>query len=254
MKYKYMLAIAFGLCSFFGVTKYVQSKFANNLKLFVSTPKNTFTTGEIIPFVCELKNEGSEEVILEDTLDPTYGSLKFYLFDEKKDFKYSYINPNWGILEVNGSSIKIKKNEALTNYGQILSGINSDKRAEYYFDTSGTYYLQASYQIQLRGQAKYFEVKSELIKIVITQPLGEDLEVWNQIKNRGDYGYFIQNGDFIEPFYKVEERKKLQQEVEDILAKYPNSFYAASLSQSLAKFKASEAKRCELMEKMKPNP
>ncbi len=251
MKYKYMLAIAFGLCSFFGVAKYVQSKFANSLKLFVSTPKNTFTAGEIIPFEAQLKNESSEDVILEDTLDPTYGSLKFYLFDGKKNFKYSYINPNWGILEVNGSGIKIKKNEAVTNSGQILAGIKSDKRSEYYFDTSGTYYLQASYQIQLKGQIKFFELKSELIKIIITEPLGEDLEVWSQIKNRGDYGYFIQNGDFLEPFYKVEERKKLQQEIEDILNKYPNSLYAEPLRNSLVKFKASEAKQSELVEKMK---
>ena len=93
-------------------------------------------------------------------------------------------------------------------------------------------------------------IESEPIKITIEEPADEDLEVWNKIKNNGDFAYFIQEGDIRIPVYKMEERAKFQQEVEQILIDYPNSFYATSLRQSLDKFKANEAKRQELLQKI----
>jgi len=61
-------------------------------------------------------------------------------------------------------------------------------------------------------------VDSEPIAITVEEPIGEDLEVWNRIKNDGKFAFFIQ--------------------VEDILQKYPRSIYAAPLRRSLEKFES----------------
>jgi hypothetical protein len=78
------------------------------------------------------------------------------------------------------------------------------------------------------------------------------LEVWYRIKDNGDIGYFLQEGEIVRGrYHKPEERAKFQQEVERLLNQYPNSFYAQSLRQSLDKFKANEEKRKASLEKMK---
>ena len=89
------------------------------------------------------------------------------------------------------------------------------------------------------------------MKITITEPNGENLDVWNKIKDNGDIGYFLQEGDLIRGrYYTAEERAKFQQEVQQIISEHPNSFYAQSLRQSLDKFRASEAERQEYMKKL----
>jgi hypothetical protein len=105
-------------------------------------------------------------------------------------------------------------------------------------------------------QLKFFIAQDEkkwsnVNNVVIKEPEGEDLEVWNKIKDKKSFAYFIQNAEILGSNIDPEETAKFQAEVEDILQKYPNSFYAQSLRQSLDKFKANEAKRQEFQEKIK---
>ena len=257
MKYKNILIIAFGAFCFLVLASfdfaYIKGESKNEIQLVASSSKDTYLLGEVIPLVVEVNNLTGKEIVLTDTLDPIYGSLKLYVSNENKTIEYQYMNPKSGILDVSGF-IKIKAGEKRSNSVQVLAKLRSYNQAEYFFDSAGTYYLQASYQIQLIGQTKPIEIKSEPIKITINEPKGEDLEVWNKIKDNGDFAYFIQEGEILIPIYKTEERAKFQQEVEQILIDYPNSFYATSLRQSLDKFKASEAKRLEFQEKMKAKP
>jgi hypothetical protein len=133
-----------------------------------------------------------------------------------------------------GASDSIKKGKILTDY---------------VFFEIGEYYLKTV--LSIPNEDGNLKIESKPIKITITEPEGKDLEVWNKIKENGNFAYFIQEGDMLIPSYKPEERAKFQSEIEQILTDYPNSLYTISLSQSLAKFKASEVKRSEIMEKMK---
>ena len=69
-------------------------------------------------------------------------------------------------------------------------------------------------------------------------------------------GYFLQEGDIVRGrYYKQGERNEFRQEIEQRLIKHPNSIYAESSRNSLAAFRANEAKRQKIAEKygQKPN-
>jgi hypothetical protein len=95
------------------------------------------------------------------------------------------------------------------------------------------------------------KVESEPIKIVINEPVGEDLEVWNKIKDNGNFAYFIQEDEIRIPSFKPDEREKFSKEFEQIINQYPNSLYTQSFRLSLDRFQAAEAKRQESMQKLK---
>jgi len=81
-------------------------------------------------------------------------------------------------------------------------------------------------------------VDSEPIAITVEEPIGEDLEVWNRIKNDGKFAFFIQEGGIQAQVYERDLRDAFQKQVEDILQKYPRSIYAAPLRRSLEKFES----------------
>lgn len=253
MKYKNILVAALGMFCFLALTSfsfsYLKVDSKNEIEIAVSSPKDTYLLGEAIPLLIEVKNLTGKEIDLIDTLDPIYGSLKLYVSDENKNVKYQYMNPKSGILDVSGF-IKIKVNEKRSNSIQVLARLKSYDQAEYFFASAGIYYLQVSYQIRLIGQTKPIEIKSEPIKITISELEGEDLEVWNKVKDNGNFAYFMQEGDILIPSYKTEERAKFLQEIEQILIDYPNSFYTQSLGQSLEKFRANEEKSQKFLQKI----
>ena len=117
-------------------------------------------------------------------------------------------------------------------------------------------HVQSKYSLlkQENGKVVKSELESDPITLLIQEPVGEDLEVWNRIKNSGEIAYFIQEGDIAIPGYKKEEREKLRLEIEQIINDYPDSFYAESLRQSMAKFQANEAKRQESLQKIQKQP
>jgi hypothetical protein len=267
-----LVAIIIGFSIILLTIRTVRSVAANdsaNLEMSVIVQKQTFKIGEVINLNVQLNNKGREKVSLLNTFNVGAGYLHIYISKQQNQFgKYS--NPKWGIDDTFRGNIVLNPNESANEAISICwnnKPVTSDSLSpainkkmmegkiltDYAFSEPGIYYVKATYLINLMSQLKPILIESESIKITIEEPKGEDLEVWNKIKDNGNFAYFIQEGDMLIPSYKPEERAKFQAEVEQILTDYPNSFYAASLSQSLAKFKASEAKRCELMEKMKPN-
>ncbi len=103
------------------------------------------------------------------------------------------------------------------------------------------------------------QIVSEPVKIMIKMPQEQDLLVWNKIKDNGNMAYLLQEGDFLIPRYRTEERKKLIEQVEDLIETYPSSFYASRLSQKLGELKSYDFQRqsqlCEynsLLEHCKP--
>jgi hypothetical protein len=254
VKYKNILIAVFsGFCLLaftnfvFGYKKCDSKK---EIEVIVSFTKDSYLLGEVIPLLIEINNLTGKEIILRDTIDPIYGSLTLYVTNDTKTVESQYMNPKFGILESN-SIIKIKAGERQSNSIQILAKLKSDNEATYFLDKAGTYNLLASYHIQLAGQAKPIEIKSESIKLNIAEPAEDDSEVWNKIKDNGNIAYFLQEGDFNIPLYKLKEKEKLKQEIEQIIIDYPNSFYAKSFKKSLEKFEVVEEKRKAFQEKIK---
>jgi outer membrane protein assembly factor BamD (BamD/ComL family) len=79
--------------------------------------------------------------------------------------------------------------------------------------------------------------------------LGEDRFVWEKIKSNSDIAYFIQNASVLSS--NEEEQAQLLDEIEQLIAKYPNSSLTQQINESLSKFRESEIKGREYLEMLK---
>ena len=234
---------------------------SSNLGLQIASSEEPYKLGEPVPIELRISNQGSDIIYLsEDSVE----RIEIQISSDDRIYK-KYSGPGLSFtLDGAGPMFKISPNgdlkrqkTILFNFVSHVSHLNVDAAkpvlegrilTDYALPKSGTYFIKAVLEIK---DGKPMKVESEPVKVVISDPVGEDLEVWNKIKDSGDIAYLIQEGDILIPSYKAEEQKKFQQEVEGIIRDYPNSFYAQSLQSSLDKFRASEAKRQEFMQKLK---
>ena len=220
----------------------------SKLKLSLSFPKETYKLGEPISPLFELKNGSNKPVIVLDKFGVETGFLKVFATKNNTDF-IGFGNSRWGVLD-SASKTYILPNESKRTTAGILWYVDSQGLPAFRLKEPGTYYFKSRYSVLFEGEKLRIDLESEPVQITIEEPIGEDLQVWNKIKDNGNFAYFIQEGDLQIPDYKPEERTKFLQQVEQILTDHPNSFYAESLRQSLTKFRASETKRQESLQKI----
>lgn len=255
-----VLAIFFTIKGVTGISGKGQSE-EEELRLKVTSSKEIFLLGEIVPLTFRLTNEGTESLRFVGDLDAKDGNLKILMSEDGKHYK-KYFRSDWKVADKKPTSVLLKPQESLVALTGILWNsvprvTNLSELAEkqlttnYVFMAKGTYFVKVV--LPIYTQNKQFEIESDPLQITVEEPVGEDLKVWNKIKDNGDIAYLMQEGDFKIPSYKTKERGKLQQEVEQILVDYPNSFYAQSFKQSLEKFQVIEEKRRAFEEKMKAN-
>ena len=220
------------------LTSRSESTSEKEIEVAVSTPKKSYALGEVIPLAIMIRNLSGKDISMVNTFDQTRNTLKLYVYNADKSLNYQKLNPALGFISFNGW-VNMRPGEKLERSLQVLARKKPDDNVEFLFDAAGTYYLQVSYRVQFaRPQAPRTEVKSEPIKINITEPHDQDMLVWETIKDRGEFAYFMQEGDFLISSFKKEERAKLQAEIEQILAEHPNSIYAGPMRESLEKYKA----------------
>lgn len=241
-----------------------KQNFSNgNLNIKITSSKDSYSIGELVHFSLQIANISNSEVFLKG-IDVESHYAKIFISKNKTAYQ-EYKSPK-PVIKSKGTFLRsgeiaqststilynIKPKTVGLSYDAAKEVSNGKILTDYAFPEAGEYYIKAVLYIPNKEGNK--QIESEPVKITIEEPQGEDLEVWNKIKDSGDFAYFIQEGDMRILPYKPEERAKFQEEVEDILNKYSNSFYASSLRQSLDKFRASEAKRLEFQEKMKAKP
>lgn len=234
---------------------FMQSSEKETIEVTVKTSNDVYSLGEVVSINIETKNIGQKEATLYSNLPPA----EIYISADGKSYR-ECSNTVRKKDDAKRIPLRLSPNESVVNSETILWNSDSDSNdsvrpwkvgrvlTDYVFPKAGDYYIKVKYAIYLTAKPVWIESKP--VKITITEPEGESLEVWNIIKDRGDFAYFIQYDEFLAPLYKSEERAKFQQEVEQILTDYPNSFYAETLRQSLNKFRANEAKRQESLQKL----
>ena len=217
---------------------------SKGLEVTVESAKPTYFLGELVSLDFEINNNTTSDIYLGGTkLSSGYLTLLID-FSNNKFKKYSAVG--------NGkktSPTLLKKGEHSKSSSKILWSANragncsdceayqeTDILTYYAFPKAGSYYIKAVLHVSEGQKSK--QIESEPIQITIKEPTGEDSEVWNIIKDREDIGFFIQEGYFRTPNSK--QKEKIQQDVEQIISEYPNSLYAESLRQSLAKFQINQ--------------
>lgn len=229
------------------------------LTLKVRSEKQSYLLGEPVELSFALTNVDDKDIPF-GCFGIGTGDIQLFVSKDKKEF-LEY-DAGWGTVDaicnnllkpgdkLEISHVKILWNRKIKESDQISPDVIRHARQgkivnDYAFSESGNYYLQA--RIFTDGITK---LESDPIKITISKPTGDDLQVWNRIKDRGDMAFFIQNAHMQVPDYKPEERAKFLQDVEWIMIDHPNSFYAGLLKQSLDTMKAADLKREEFMQRI----
>ena len=231
-----------------------QAKNSSVLALKVNSEKQTYVLGELIKLNFELSNEGDKAVRVAYKPDVSTGYLKIWIAFDDREFNL-YNNSSWGRMENRGLTLQPGqhfKSQATIFWNskpQIPRSGEGKILTDYAFSKAGIYFIKAVASITGDNPMK---IESEPIQIVVNEPVGDDLKVWNQIKENGDIAYFIQQGET--PTYQDEKAEKLLKEIEQITGKYPNSDLAGQMKQKLEKFRIDEEKRKEMLEKARVKP
>lgn len=226
-----------------------------NLNVKISSYKDSYIQGEVVRLNIEITNNESFDVFLRGT-DAKSGYVKIFVSSDDQNFR-QYDNGKAPPQTL--GKITLKAGENVKSQAALLWNFSlvgrvadlSDYRknyilTDYAFPEPGVYFVKA--KLIIPGETMHY-VESEPIQIVVNEPVGDDLKVWNLIKNKGEIGHFIQQDEFRTG--KEEEKDKLLGEIEQIIAKYPNSHLAGKMKQSVENFRASEVKRKEFMENLK---
>ncbi|MGI8788057.1 MAG: hypothetical protein ACR2HG_09885 [Pyrinomonadaceae bacterium] len=261
-----ILLFASLLTAIFASNNLEQSK---KVAFTVKSDKNNISLGEIVSLEFEFVNEGESAVRI-----PSGGVMagNTEIFIAKKGESYRrYFRSDWGrknekvITLASNQKHKIDDTNAtiLWNGKPDYSHLNSDaaKRADkqdnriltdYAFPDAGTYLVKATSCLidELKGCS--VPIESKPIEIKVSEPVGEDLEVWNQIKGNRGLAMLMQKGEF--DTGKEAEKQQLTNGVEQILEKYPNSIYSSYLKPNLEKYKTNEARRNDFYKNVKQKP
>jgi hypothetical protein len=254
--------VALLLCVSWTLVGFTQTKTANaELSFKGNVNKETLNLGEPITVEFEFTNTGENPVMI-GAEGVEVGSLKIFIADKGGEYK-RYTSGAWG--RERGRKITLEPNQSLKYKGAVIlwngkpnvSHLNEDAAklvlagkitTEYALPEPGVYFI--------KGLSYFGEnatpIESEPIKVVIKEPVGDDLEVWNQIKGNKEIAFLMQHGGF--DTGKDARKEQLMTKVEQIIVQYPNSIYSGYLKPNLEKYKADEIRRKEYIEKGKIKP
>lgn len=230
----------------------------SNLSFKGKANQATYVLGEPISIEFEFTNAGeTRQTVVAGGVE--VGSLKIFVAGKDGEYK-RYVSGSWG--RMRGQRITLEPTQSLKYSGitilwngkpnvshlnestaqQVLAGKIT---TEYAFPEPGIYFV--------KGVSTYGEnatpIESEPIKIVVTEPTGIDLEVWNQIKGNREIALLLQNGAF--DTGEEARKEQLSHHVEQIFTQFPNSMYSSYLKRNLGEYKVKEAKRNEAYKNMK---
>lgn len=227
------------------------------LTLKVISEKENYLLGEMVKLRFDLTNKGYDPISLPSPNVMT-GYLKVWIAFNGQEFNL-YNNSSWGLVE--GMSVTIKPSGTTAsdatilwnNKPQIPRSGEGKILTDYAFPKSGIYQVKAIFVFPNKDSPDTLsKIESEPIKITINDPVGDDLNVWNRIKNIGGIAYFIQQADTLT--YHDEKAERLIDEVEQIVQEFPNSFLANQMKQQLEKFRVDDERRTQKLEKAKVKP
>lgn len=217
-----------------------------NLSMEITSPKQTYSLGEAVPLRISVTNTAKEPFQATNGFNVAQGYLTVWLAGQDGTFR-EYLGPSWGTKNVTPKPWLLATDAPsytqatlLWNHKPNTTQLNAVTASrtmvervatDYAFFEPGIYFIKAVWQ---PNRAMATSVESSTYQVVIEEPTGDDLAVWQEIKQNGQLGYFLQEGSFLT--YKKEEQAKLVQIMKKLADDYPNSWYAPTIRQRLTQY------------------
>lgn len=213
------------------------------IRVTVGTERSEYPLGEVIGLRFEIENTSAQEI---DVVDPNVfmGNMKLFVSNDGKNY-VEYAGPNWAMVDGRGQKRKLDAQGVLEAKATMLFNrrIATDHLTPMYADRikkerldtdfalleAGHYWLKAAYT---NGKDTF---RSEPIEIDITQPVGTDAVVWEQIKSDGAFAYFLHTGE-VKYMPGSEEARDFTEKLRSITSDYPNTNFSERLNEGLVKY------------------
>jgi hypothetical protein len=215
------------------------------LRLEIQTDKDHYLPGELITVQLKITNASDGPLALPRNADVFSGGMNIFVAETTGNFR-SYKGPRWGLRDgVGGRTKTLAPGESVSEsvtvlYNHVTSTShlselyatpvkNDSLDTEYAFPHAGAFRLKAV----LSDDRFSTSIESAPVDIIIDEPGGPDLVIWNKIKDDGGYGYFFQTGEVLGRSHAptIEEIELALKELESL---YPTSRYAKNIRASLA--------------------
>ena len=225
------------------------------IRLKIASENDNYFLGESVFLRIAEINDSDGSIGLPFKPNVMSGYVSLWVSYEGQQFE-RYSNSAWGRLEGPGIAIKPRssfESDAWIFWNhkpQILRKGDVRIKTDYAFPKAGTYRIKAVLSVpEVDSPQPPRKIESEPIQISIKEPTGDDLNVWNRIKDDGDIAYFIQQADT--PTFGDEKARKLMKNIETIVQEHPNGHLTSRIKASLEKFQVDEVRRRERLEKAK---
>jgi hypothetical protein len=219
----------------------------SQLDLNVQPDKKSYFLGELVGLKFRVVNKSDAPVVLRGGADVWHGLLKVLIAYNDEQYR-EYLGPGWGLKDVAGMAETeitvggVFETEATVLYNHRLetghlSELYTKQAVQNRVDTEYALIRPGIYRIKAVLYDSQFEnkIESEPIQISVSEPRGDDLEVWNVIKADPEYGYFIQTGS-PKSHPEAAKSKQLVQVLEKVVNSHPQSRYAETIRPSLSKY------------------
>jgi hypothetical protein len=242
------LALLFSPLTSPGQVKNTAEPAHGQLALQVRSEKSSYIPGEPITLKFSVLNRADTPIVLDGGADVWRGQLKVFIAQPGEGFK-EYLGPQWGIKDVAGGSVTIVPRGVYETEAAILYNHRTETShlSELYAAQASSERVGTEYAVAMPGRYRIKAVlhvaelndpiESAPIRVIVEEPRGDDLRVWNEIKDDAAYGYFIQTGD-IKAHPNSPKAKRVVEKLEHLVTSYPDSKYSAYIRPSLAKFRS----------------
>ena len=228
------------------VTAAGQSGGVAPLQALLEPEQTKYVLGVPVKFTASIRNVSSAPV-LTYRLDsaPEWVGISFFISEDGSTF-HSFSGPEWyagEVVDMMPGMITLKPGEKeQASFSLLWNGpFYTAGRAPaggFAFPHAGTYF------VKVRVSSKFGDLISNVVRVVMQQPQGDDAAIWEALK--ADTG-LAQYYDY--PDGAAGQGEKLQQ----LLNKYPNSSHAASMRKAPAAYARQKA-QIEETKKAKGNP
>lgn len=230
-------------------TKGSESQDIKRLTLQVKADQDSYLPGEMITLNFKVLNSSAEPVLLPKGVNVQTGYLQVFIADESGQYN-QYIGPRWGLADVLGSKVvKLAPGESFETSATVLYNKTVETahlseiaaaeitkgriQTEYVLPRPGMYFLKAV----LNDNNLTNKIESEPISVIIEDPQGVDLEVWNKIKGDGDFAIFMQTGELKE-LPNGPKTKQIVATLSEIEKSFSTTRYISKIRSGLAKHRS----------------